>query len=138
MKKIEDKLLSVSNERLITKMEEERALLDSFQEDIQRKMKNRKSNEDNFGKLLAQTEPMFVQPLKMWKNSNFEIRQLLTKVRFGGVLYYKKNQGYRTNETPDVYTLFALKKYLDSRLVRQGGVDPNPIRLSNKDFDVCF
>lgn len=138
MKKIEEKVLSVSHEGLIKKMEEERALLETLQDEVQRKMKNQKSSADNFEKVLAQTEPMFVNPIKMRKKSNFELRQLLSMVRFGGVLYYKKNQGYRTNETSDIHSLFSIKKCLNSHVVRQGDTDPNLLLLSKQDFDTVF
>lgn len=138
MKKIEDRVLSVSNDTFIKRLEEERSLLDTLQNDIKGKMKNQKNHGDNFEHLLAQTEPMFVNPVLMRKKSNFELRQLLTMVRFGGVLYYQKNQGYRTNETTGLYYIFVKKKDPNSHVIRKGGVDPNQTSPSIIDFDAIY
>ena len=72
-------------------MEQEWSALDTLQEDLIRKMNNQKDAEDNIEQILSQTEYIFTQPVQMWRNCDYEIRQLLFMVRFGGVLYYKKN-----------------------------------------------
>ena len=55
-------------------------------------MTHHKNSDENLETTLSQAEHIFTQPLKLWKNSNYEIRQSLFMVWFGGVLYYKKNQ----------------------------------------------
>lgn len=138
MKKIEEKILAVSNEALIKKLEEERAVLSTLKEQIKINMNNQQNDEDNFEQLLAQSEPIFVKPVQMWRKSNFELRQLLSKVRFGGVLYYQKNQGYRTNETTGLYYLFATSKVLKTPVIADGGVAPNSEGFSKQDFDTLY
>lgn len=73
-------------------MEEEWATLETLQQDLVNRMKNQKEDEDNIEETLSQTEFIFTEPVQIWKNSSYEIRQLLFMVRFGGVLYYKKNE----------------------------------------------
>lgn len=92
MDNIENKILSVSNENLIKKLEMEWATLETLKEDIERKMNYGKSNKENLESVLSQTEYLFTNPVGMRKKSNYELRQLLFMVRFGGILYYKKNQ----------------------------------------------
>ncbi|MET3539045.1 hypothetical protein [Chryseobacterium limigenitum] len=92
MDKIEHKILSVSNENLIKKLEIEWATLETLKEDIEKKMNHEKNDKQNLESILSQTEYLFTDPVGMWKKSNYEIRQLLFMVRFGGILYYKKNQ----------------------------------------------
>lgn len=72
-------------------MEQEWSSLDTLKEDLIRKMKNQKNDEDNIEQTLSQTEYIFTEPVQMWRNSNYELRQLLFMVWFGGILYYKKN-----------------------------------------------
>lgn len=83
MNKIEEKILSVSNEGLIRKLETEWATLETLYEDLEKKMKYQKSDEDNLEETLSQIEYMFTDPVGMRKKSNYEIRQLLLMVRFG-------------------------------------------------------
>lgn len=90
-------------------MEAEWSLLETLQEDLMRKITHQKEDEDSIGETLSQIECIITDPVGMRKNSNYEIRQLLFMVRFGGVLYYKKNSGYRTNETTGLNSLFQLK-----------------------------
>ncbi len=92
MKKIEEKVLSISNERLSQQLEDEWSALDTLQEDIKRKIDNQKNEVFDIEKALSQAEYLFTNPEEMREKSNFEIRQLLFKVWFGGILYYKKNQ----------------------------------------------
>ena len=92
MKSIENKVLTITNEGLIKRLEEEWSTLETLKDELLKKMKNHKNSEDAFEITLSQSEPMFTSPAIMWENSNFEIRQLLTMVWFGGFLFYKKKQ----------------------------------------------
>lgn len=109
MDKIEHKILSVSNENLIKKLEIEWATLETLKEDVEKKMNHKKNDKENLESILSQTEYLFTDPVGMWKKSNYEIRQLVFMVRFGGILYYKKNQWLRTNETTGLHYVFSLK-----------------------------
>ncbi len=92
MDKIEHKILSVSNENLIKKLEIEWATLETLKEDVEKKMNRERNDKENLECILSQTEYLFTDPVGMRKKSNYEIRQLLFMVRFGGILYYKKKQ----------------------------------------------
>ncbi len=83
MKKIEDKVLSITNEGLIKKLEDERATLEELQKTLKNNMTNQKSSQDNIKNTFLQAESIFTDPVKKRKESNFEMRQLLTLVRFG-------------------------------------------------------
>ena len=107
MEKIEEKILAIGNELLLQKLEQEWASLEALQEDLRYKINDQQNQEENFEDLLEQAECLFTDPVKMWKNSDYEIRQLLSMVRFGGILFYKKNVGYRTNETTGLHYLFS-------------------------------
>ncbi|WP_312090934.1 hypothetical protein [Chryseobacterium sp.] len=72
-------------------MEQEWSALETLQDDLIRKMKNQQDDEDNIEQTLYQTEYIFTKPAEMWRNSNYEIRQLLFMVWFSGILYYKKD-----------------------------------------------
>ena len=135
MEKIEEKILSVSNEWLTKKMEQEWSALETLQDDLIRSMKNQKDDEDNIEQILSQTECIFTKPAEMWRNSNFEIRQLLFMVWFAGVLYYKKDSWYWTNETTGLHYLFQLNRGGNSPLAAHGGTESNQIVLSDADFD---
>lgn len=135
MEKIEEKILSISNPWLTQKMEQEWSSLDTLKEDLIRKMKNQKDDEDNIEQTLSQTEYIFTEPVQMWRNSNYELRQLLFMVWFGGILYYKKNSWYRTNETTGLHWLFSLNSGGNSTVTAQGGTLLNPFSISEADFD---
>ena len=81
--KIEDKVLSITNEGLIKKLEDERATLEELQKTLKNNMTNQKSSQDNIKNTFLQAESIFTDPVKKRKESNFEMRQLLTLVRFG-------------------------------------------------------
>ena len=83
MKKIEDKVLSITNEGLIKKLEDERATLEELQKTLKNNMTNQKSSQDNIKNTFLQAESIFTDPVKKRKESNFKMRQLLTLVRFG-------------------------------------------------------
>ena len=83
MKKIEDKVLSITNEGLIKKLEDERATLEELQKTLKNNMTNQKSSQDNIKNTFLQAESIFTDPVKKRKESNFEMRQLLTLGRFG-------------------------------------------------------
>ncbi len=83
MKKIEDKVLSITNEGLIKKLEDERATLEELQKTLKNNITNQKSSQDNIKNTFLQAESIFTDPVKKRKESNFEMRQLLTLVRFG-------------------------------------------------------
>lgn len=134
MEKIEEKILSISNEWLTKKMESEWSVLETLQEDLLRKINHQQEDEDHIEETLSQIECIITNPLGMRKNSNYEIRQLLFMVRFGGVLYYKKNSGYRTNETTGLHYLFQLKWKGNSTVATQGGTKWNPIIFSEDEF----
>lgn len=135
MEKIEEKILSISNEWLTKKMEEEWSTLETLQEDLLRKINNQKEDEDNIEETLSQIECIITDPVGMRKNSNYEIRQLLFMVRFGGVLYYKKKSGYRTNETTGLHSLFQLKNGSNSTVTAQGGTNWNQLIFSEDEFN---
>ncbi|THV60743.1 zinc ribbon domain-containing protein [Chryseobacterium candidae] len=92
MDKIEHKILSISNESLIKKLEMERATLETLKGDLEEKMNHKRNDKENLESILSQTEYLFTDPVGMRKKSNYEIRQSLFMVRFGGILYYKKKQ----------------------------------------------
>lgn len=102
-------------------MEAEWSVLETLQEDLMRKIKNQKEDEDSIGETLSQIECIITDPVGMRKNSNYEIRQLLFMVRFAGILYYKKSSSYRTNETTGLHYLFQLKSGGNSTMATQGG-----------------
>lgn len=138
MEKIEEKILSITNEWLLQKMEQEWSALDTLQEDLIRKMNNQKDAEDNIEQIISQTECIFTQPVQMWRNYDYEIRQLLFMVRFGGILYYKKNSWFRTNETTGLHYLFKLNWGGNSSVTTQGGTLSNPFIISEVDFEIII
>ena len=138
MKKIENKVLAVTNEWLIKKLEEERSTLEAIYQEVKYQMTHHKKNDENFETTLSQAEYIFTQPLKLWKNSNYEIRQSLFMVWFGGVLYYKKNQWPRTNETTGLYYLFSSKLDANVHDLRKGGIFSNQVKLSKTFFEAVF
>lgn len=83
MKKIEDKVLSITNERLTKKLEDEWSTLEALQHDLQNRMVNQKNDINTIRNTFSQAELLFTNPVKFWKNSQYEIRQLLIMVWFG-------------------------------------------------------
>ena len=73
-------------------MEEEWSALEGLKEDLENKATAQTNDEENFEITLSFAELLFTDPVDFRKNSNYEIRQSLFMVWFGGVLYYKKNQ----------------------------------------------
>lgn len=92
MKKIEDKILSITNEWLIKRLEDEWSTLEDSQKKLKNKLTSKKNDEDSIKATFLQAELLFTDPVKMWRNSNFETRQLMTMVWFSGILYYEKTQ----------------------------------------------
>ena len=138
MKKIENKVLCVTNEWLIKKLEEERSTLESVYQEIKHKMASWNNNHQDLENTLSEAEYIFTQPLKLWKNSNYEIKQLLFMVWFGGILYYKKNQWLRTNETTGLYYLFSSKWEANSHDLRKGGILSNQIKFRKSFYEAAF
>lgn len=83
MKKIEDKVITINNEGLIQKLEGERSALETLQKDLIKKINHPEDDKINLEKTLSEAEYIFTDPEGIWKNSNFEIRQSLFRVRFG-------------------------------------------------------
>lgn len=82
MKKIEEKILFISNDALTKKLEDERSTLEVLQGDFIKKMNPQQNEEDDLETILLQAETIFTNPVGMRKEGNFEIRQLLFRVRF--------------------------------------------------------
>lgn len=83
MDKIEEKLLSISNNSLVKKLEDEWSTLETLLDDLTNKMNNQKSDAEKLKKTLSQAENLFTKPVQVRKKSSFDIRQLLFRVRFG-------------------------------------------------------
>lgn len=130
MKKIEDKVITINNEGLILKLEGEWSALETLQKDLMKKINHPEDDKINLEKTLSEAEYIFTDPEGIWKNSNFEIRQSLFRVRFGWVLYYEKNLWLRTPETTGMYYLFSRKWDTHSHDIRKGGTNPNWDKLS--------
>ena len=82
MKIIEDKILSVSNEGLIKKLEEEWSALETMYKDWKQKLNSVGNSEKDLEKIVSQAESIFTRPLEIRKKGNFELRQLLSMVWF--------------------------------------------------------
>jgi hypothetical protein len=82
MSKIEEKILTITNDQLSKRLEEERSDLQTAKELIQDKIDNKRSDEYDIETTLSQIEPMFTDPVAMRENSNYDIRQLLIMVWF--------------------------------------------------------
>lgn len=131
--KIEDKIFTVNNEKLIQKLEEERANLDHNKDIIIDKIANKKGDEYDINTTLDQIEPIFTKPVEIRKNSNYEIRQLLSMVRFSWILYYKKNQWHRTTDTKGLYYIFSPKWDTNTRGLPGMGLEPT--HIAAPDFE---
>lgn len=83
MDQIETKLLSISNNMLVKKFEDEWSTLETLHQDLSSKIDNQKQDIKNLQQILNQAEHLCTKPVEMRKESNFEIRQLLFRVRFG-------------------------------------------------------
>lgn len=138
MEKIEERLLTISNDWQVKKLEEEWATLETLKEDLTSKLNNQKSDANNLKKTLSQAECLFTKPVQMRKKSSYELRQLLFRVRFSWILYYEKNLWYRTNDTTGLHYLFSPKWDTDYRVMAQGGTDTNQISLTNIEYEtIC-
>ncbi len=82
MKTIENKILSISNEGLIKKLEEERSALETMYKDWKKKLNSDGNNDQDLEKIVSQAESIFTRPLEIRKKGNFELRQLLSMVWF--------------------------------------------------------
>lgn len=127
MKKIEDKLLFVSKEALIKKMEDEWSALEALEKDLQIRILNKNEKNEDILILLSNVEPIFTKPVEMWGDHDYAIRQLLFGVRFGHVLFYKKNQGYRTPNKLVLNSLFQQNETVNTPVSEHGGINSNPL-----------
>lgn len=134
MDQIETKLLSISNNMLVKKFEDEWSTLETLHQDLSSKIDNQKQDIKNLQQILNQAEHLCTKPVEMRKESNFEIRQLLFRVRFGWILYYEKNQWYRTNDTTGLHYIFSHKWDDDYRLMASGVLDTNQIKLTDTEY----
>lgn len=124
MKKIEDKVLSITNEWLTKKLEDEWSTLQALQYDLQNRMVSQKNDINTIRNTFSQAELLFTNPVKLWKNSQYEIRQLLIMVWFGWILYYEKNLWYRTNDITGLNYLFSSKWDTKSHVLEMMGFEP--------------
>ncbi len=83
MKKIEDKILSISNEKLIQQLENDWSTLETMKEDIEMKITNHNKESIDFEKMITEAEFLFTNPVQKREKSNYELRQLLFRVWFG-------------------------------------------------------
>lgn len=133
MSKIEDKILNITNEQLILKLETEWGDLKESKHLIEDKIANKHSDDFDISTTLSQIEPIFTDPVAIWLDSEYEMRQLLFMVRFGWILYYKKNQWYRTNETTGLYYLFSHKWGTNVHDIPGMGLEPT--HIAAPDFE---
>ena len=138
MKKIEEKLLFVSKEALIKKMEDEWSALEALEKNLQNRILNNNEKNEDILILLSNVEPIFTKPVEMWKDHDYAIRQLLFGVRFGHVLFYKKNQGYRTPNKLVLNSLFLPNETIDTPVSEHGGINSNPLRFSKASLEAIF
>lgn len=138
MKKIEEKILFISNDALTKKLEDERSTLEVLQGDFIKKMNPQQNEEDDLETILLQAETIFTNPVGMRKEGNFEIRQLLFRVRFAWILYYEKNLWYRTNETTGLHYIFSPKWGDDFHEMAQVGVHSNFLNWMKTDIEITF
>lgn len=106
MQEIEISIWKMKNEKLIEKMEEERADLEAEQRVLQEQLDNPSYNEEALFNLLGKIKGIFTNPLAFWELWNTDMRQLLVNVRFGWNLYYSKEKWYRTTKKAGLDQLF--------------------------------
>ena len=138
MKKIEDKLLFVSKETLIKKMEDEWSALETLEKNLQNRILNKNEKNEDVLTLISNVEPLFTKPVEMWKDHDYAIRQLLFGVRFGHVLFYKKNDGYRTPNKLVLNSLFLLNETVNTPVSEHGGINSNPRHFSKASLEAIF
>ena len=73
-------------------MEEEWATLEELQQSLNDKLSHQKKDKDSIKETFLQAERLFTDPVKTRKEFDFQIRQSLIMVWFGGILYYDKKQ----------------------------------------------
>ncbi len=136
MSKIEEKIVTITNDQLSKKLEDEWSSLQTIKEVIEDKINNKRSDEYDITTTLSQIEPLFTDPVAMRENSKFDIRQLLFMVWFSGILYYKKDQWYRTNDTTGLYYLFSQMWETNSHDIPGMGLEPTHIAAFDFESNV--
>lgn len=111
LNEIENWLLKITNNDILKKLEEKRALYNQEKELIIEELKNTDFANDNFQDLYLKAKEIFENPVAIWELWNHELRQLLLGVRTWWIIYYKKNSGVRTPENSLFYRLFKSIEY---------------------------
>ena len=83
IEKVKQKIVTTYNEQLSKELEDDWVKLCAIRDTIDDRINNKKSDEYDIQKTLDAIEPIFTDPVRMRENSNYEIRQLLFRVRFG-------------------------------------------------------
>jgi site-specific DNA recombinase len=100
---IEDRLVNITSQWLVERLEKERENLDELANQMEEKIGWYYVSDIQKKKALMELEWLLKNPLAFREYGTPELKQLLIWVRFGFQLYYKKSAGYRTHERQGIY-----------------------------------
>ena len=119
-------------------MEDEWSALETLEKDLKNRVLNKNEKNEDILTLISNVEPLFTKPFEMWKDHDYTIRQLLFGVRFGHVLFYKKNEGYRTPNKLVLNSLFKLNETVNTPVSAYEGINSNPRDFSKASLEAIF
>lgn len=123
LSQIEQALITTSTVALQKKLEEDRSQLNSEIDVLQAELKDKVDIKKRSKELLSKTKALFEDPMAIWQLWNQTMRKLLLIVRFGGELYYTKERGLRTWESPTLVSILEDLK-TENTVNREAGSKP--------------
>ena len=112
-----DKFGKASDEMILSKIQEEWRGLEEEKKALEDKLKDYTIQQKDFDIIYDRVKMMLVNPVDIWENFPVSVKVLQAWVRFGGKIYYKKNEGLRT---PQISGLNALICSINSDTLTYG------------------
>ncbi len=100
-----EKFGKATDEMILARIEQERKSLEEERENLENKLKDYTIQQRDLDIIYDRVKTMLVDPVNIWENFPVSVKVLQAWVRFGGKIYYKKNEGLRT---PQISSLNAL------------------------------
>ena len=91
-----DKFSKATDERILARIEKERWDLEEQRELLVNQLKDYTMNKNETAIIYDRVKTMLVDPVNIWEHFPVSVKVLHAWVLFGGKIYYKKNEGFRT------------------------------------------
>ncbi|RMB01491.1 recombinase-like zinc beta ribbon protein [Eilatimonas milleporae] len=99
IRKLVDRIVDATNERVITALENRISELEKRKLILAEKAQNTAAPQPAFDEVLELSLRVLANPYKIWASGKFTLRRLVLKLVFPEPLHYTRHEGYRTPKT---------------------------------------